>query len=170
MEVRPVHELKGFEKVSLKPGENKTVTMELDYRSFAFYYKEIGDWYVPSGEFIIEVGDSSRNISAKKTITLNNTKKPPFVIKPTTTFGELAKYPQIAGAVKEKLMSRMTVFGENKQQSESAAEAITAEMEDATIRYMPIREIRSFGHITNQEMTDAVRELNELLSQTKGAE
>ena len=64
----------------------------------------------------------------------------------------------------------MTVFGENKQQSESAAEAITAEMEDATIRYMPIREIRSFGHITNQEMTDAVRELNELLSQTKGAE
>ncbi|MBR2276283.1 MAG: fibronectin type III-like domain-contianing protein, partial [Lachnospiraceae bacterium] len=149
-----------------KPGETKTVTFRLDYRSFAFFYQEMGDWYVPSGEFVIEAGNSSRNISVSKTITLENTKKSPFVIKPTTTFGELAKYPQIAGAVKEKLMSRMTVFGENKKQSESAAEAITAEMEDATIRYMPIREIRSFGHISNREMEDAVRELNELLARS----
>ena len=34
---RPEKELKGFEKVQLAPGETKTVTMELDKRSFAWY-------------------------------------------------------------------------------------------------------------------------------------
>ena len=35
--IRPEKELKGFEKVFLNPGETKTVTMELDKRSFAWY-------------------------------------------------------------------------------------------------------------------------------------
>lgn len=42
---RPLKELKGFEKVSLEPGETKTVTIELDYRSFAWYSTNLGDWY-----------------------------------------------------------------------------------------------------------------------------
>ena len=38
-------ELKGFEKVQLAPGETKTVTMELDKRSFAWYNTELQDVY-----------------------------------------------------------------------------------------------------------------------------
>lgn len=62
---RPVRELKGFEKVFLKPGESKTITMELNDRSFAFYDEKIHDWKVEPGKFIITVGNSSRNAQQK---------------------------------------------------------------------------------------------------------
>ena len=59
---RPEKELKGFTKVYLEPGEEKTVTMELNKRSFAYYNTTIGDWHVESGDFVIMVGASSRDI------------------------------------------------------------------------------------------------------------
>ncbi len=36
--VRPPKELKGFAKVELQPGETKTVSIPLDFRSFAYYH------------------------------------------------------------------------------------------------------------------------------------
>ncbi|HUM44639.1 MAG TPA: glycoside hydrolase family 3 C-terminal domain-containing protein, partial [Fervidobacterium sp.] len=62
---RPEKELKGFEKIELAPGEEKTVTFKLDKRSFAYYNTEIRDWYVESGEFEILVGKSSKEIELK---------------------------------------------------------------------------------------------------------
>ncbi len=55
-------ELKGFKKVFLKAGEETTVEIELDKRSFAFYNVNINDWHVETGEYKILVGASSRNI------------------------------------------------------------------------------------------------------------
>jgi len=46
---RPEKELKGFEKVFLNPGEEKTVTFTLDKRAFAYYNTQIKDWHVESG-------------------------------------------------------------------------------------------------------------------------
>jgi len=34
-------ELKGFAKVDLQPGETKTVTIQLDFRAFAYYHPEL---------------------------------------------------------------------------------------------------------------------------------
>ncbi len=59
---RPEKELKGFEKVSLKPGEETFVEIGLDKRSFAFYNVLVSDWQVESGDFEILVGASSRDI------------------------------------------------------------------------------------------------------------
>ena len=50
---RPVKELKNFVKVELHPGEEKTVSMELNKRSFAWYNEEIHDWYAASGTYEI---------------------------------------------------------------------------------------------------------------------
>ncbi|WP_230399264.1 fibronectin type III-like domain-contianing protein [Novisyntrophococcus fermenticellae] len=61
--VRPDKELKGFEAVYLQPGERKTVTMELDKRSFAWFNEEIGDWYAATGDYTFLIGNSSRNIA-----------------------------------------------------------------------------------------------------------
>ena len=60
--VRPGHELKGFEKVALQPGESKKVTFELGDRAFAFFDEKAHDWRVPNGKFVLEVGASSRDI------------------------------------------------------------------------------------------------------------
>jgi beta-glucosidase len=79
---RPLKELKGFSKVFLQPNEEKTISILLDSRSFAFWNPSIHDWYVESGEFDIHVGSSSRDIHLVSTITIVNDVKPPFPKSP----------------------------------------------------------------------------------------
>ena len=66
---RARRELKGFSKTSFMPGEKKTLTFVLDTRAFAFYNVDINDWAVESGEYVVEVGSSSRNLLLSQTIT-----------------------------------------------------------------------------------------------------
>lgn len=70
---RPEKELKGFKKVFLEPGEEKTVTVELDKRSFAYFNTEAEAWHVESGEFEIKVGSSSRDILLTSTVKVTST-------------------------------------------------------------------------------------------------
>ncbi len=67
---RPPKELKGFAKVSLKPGESRTVSVALDARAFAYYDIAGQQWKVDSGEFDILVGSSSAKIELRRSITL----------------------------------------------------------------------------------------------------
>jgi len=64
---RPVKELKGFKKVKLKPGEMKTVTLEIlpEHLAFTNINKE---YVVEPGDFEIMVGNSSRDEDLVKTI------------------------------------------------------------------------------------------------------
>lgn len=55
-------ELKGFEKVYLKAGEETTVELTLDERAFAYYDTAAQKWAVESGKYQILVGASSRDI------------------------------------------------------------------------------------------------------------
>lgn len=55
---RPVKELKGFERISLKPNETKTVTFDLSTDDFGFYTNE-GKYLVESGKFNLWAGGSS---------------------------------------------------------------------------------------------------------------
>jgi beta-glucosidase len=64
---RPVKELKGFKKISLKPGETKTVAFEITPESLAFYDVEM-NYVVEPGEFEIMVGTSSRDSDLQKVI------------------------------------------------------------------------------------------------------
>lgn len=64
---RPVKELKSFQKVSLKPGETKTVTLTIAPESLAFYDVNM-KYVVEPGEFEIMVGSSSRDADLQKTI------------------------------------------------------------------------------------------------------
>ena len=56
---RPARELKGFARVDLQPGESKTITLQLDDRSFAVWN---GGWKVPGGDYTVELGASSADI------------------------------------------------------------------------------------------------------------
>lgn len=63
--VRPVKELKGFEKIFLKKGESKTITFEITPEMLKFYNNELMyDW--EAGEFEIMIGKSSDNVMTKK--------------------------------------------------------------------------------------------------------
>ncbi len=67
---RPPKELKGFRKVSLLPGETKTVDFTLREEDLSFYGPEAGGWVAEPGRFEVHVGSSSRDIRAKGTFTL----------------------------------------------------------------------------------------------------
>lgn len=67
---RPIKELKGFEKVSLKPGESKNVIIILDDEAFAFYDIDKHKFIVEPGEFEILVGNSSTNLPLHASISL----------------------------------------------------------------------------------------------------
>ena len=67
---RPVKELKAFQKVSLNPGETKTVTLTTDKRALSFWDEESGDWKAEPGDFMVLAGDASDNLPCKVKVTL----------------------------------------------------------------------------------------------------
>lgn len=64
---RPIKELKGFQKIFLKPGETKTVALDIRPESLAFYDIHM-KYVVEPGEFEIMVGNSSRDCDLQKAI------------------------------------------------------------------------------------------------------
>ncbi len=68
--LRPLKELKGYEKVSLKKGESRRVTIELDEDSFSFWDIDSDRFVVEPGMFEILVGGSSASLVLKTTVTL----------------------------------------------------------------------------------------------------
>ncbi|MBC6989548.1 glycoside hydrolase family 3 C-terminal domain-containing protein [Hymenobacter sp. BT491] len=67
---RPEKELKAFQKVFLKPGESKTVTMTLDTNAFQYYDEGKKQWVLEPGKFDVLVGSSSRDIRLTGNVTL----------------------------------------------------------------------------------------------------
>lgn len=68
--IRPNKELKGFNKVFIKAGESKRVSMVLNYRSFAFYSTALEKWHIENGDFEILIGSSSQDIRLKDKISI----------------------------------------------------------------------------------------------------
>ena len=63
--VRPVKELKGFQKIFLKKGESKRVNFKLTPEDLKFYDEDLNyDW--EAGEFDIMVGTSSADVQTKR--------------------------------------------------------------------------------------------------------
>ncbi len=62
-----VRRLRAFEKVSLEPGETKTVELEVSAKDLAFvnYY---GKWTLEAGEFALSVGDQNLTINCTETV------------------------------------------------------------------------------------------------------
>jgi beta-glucosidase len=61
---QPVRRLRGFERVSLAPGQTKTVTFRLD-RSDVGFYDNSGHFVVEPGDIDVYVGDSSKATMTK---------------------------------------------------------------------------------------------------------
>jgi beta-glucosidase len=58
---RPVKELKGFQKISLKPGESKTVSFTIRLNDLKFYNNEL-KWAAEPGAFTVFIGTDSENL------------------------------------------------------------------------------------------------------------
>lgn len=86
--MRPSKELKGFAKVDLKPGETKTVSIQLDFRSFAYYHPEYKQWITEDGDFDILIAASAADIRQSLTVTLESTLSLPCILDKESTVRE----------------------------------------------------------------------------------
>ncbi len=69
---RPSKELKGFTRVTLKPGETKSVKISLSARSFSYYDVGRKMWRAEKGTYDVLVGSSSEQIELKGRVTLTS--------------------------------------------------------------------------------------------------
>lgn len=111
--VRPFKELKGFAKVALEPGETKTVSVDLDFRAFAYYHPEYAQWITEDGEFDLLIGASSADIRHTLTVTLESTLNLPCILDKESTIREWMADPR-----------GKAVFGPHYAQMEEAARSI----------------------------------------------
>lgn len=158
--IRPVKELKGFDKVDLQPGETKTVTFTLGKRAFAYWNTQIHDWHVESGEFRILVGKSSRDIQLEETVTVESTVKLPVHFTLDSTFGDLMQDKK-AREILEPMM-KLDMVGGQEEDSDVVASAISSEMMEAMMKYMPLRGVLSFssGKVSLEQLQGLLDQLN----------
>ena len=67
---RPEKELKGFEKVNLKPGESRTLTVTLPASAFEYYDTDTHAFRLEPGQFTVSVGPSSASRPLAASVTL----------------------------------------------------------------------------------------------------
>lgn len=89
--IRPVIELKGFDKVDLKPQEQCTVTFELEYSAFAYWNTEKNNWAIDPGQYDVVIGKNSHEPILFETITLDGSQDDRIVLSEMSTIGELIK-------------------------------------------------------------------------------
>jgi beta-glucosidase len=68
--LRPTKELKAFDKIFLKPGEQKTVDLKVKVKDLAFYDEKNSDWKIEPGEFVFYTATSAENIVNSLTIMI----------------------------------------------------------------------------------------------------
>ena len=154
--IRPEKELKGFEKVFLEPGETKTVTMELNKRSFAWYNTELHDWFAASGDYEILVGASSRDIRLTETLHLNSSQRLPMHVHMNTTLGDLLRNSETAEAAKKLIQKYLS----GEAGSEAVSEAVSEEMTMAMTDSMPLRALMGFAGVSRKELDSVIEKLN----------
>ncbi|MFS8352442.1 glycoside hydrolase family 3 C-terminal domain-containing protein [Bacillus nitratireducens] len=158
--IRPEKELKGFEKVELQPGEEKTVNFTLNKRSFAYYNVELKDWHVETGEFEILVGKSSREIVLQDNMYVQSTTIIQKTVHRNTLLGDIFADPILAPIAKGLMEKALkdSPFG-----SMAEGDSDVSEMMDAMLNYMPLRALVNFsaGAFTEEMLSKIIGTLND---------
>ncbi|MCC8049817.1 MAG: glycoside hydrolase family 3 C-terminal domain-containing protein [Clostridiales bacterium] len=157
--IRPVHELKAFEKIALFPGESKEIHFSLVSRDFAYYEESIADWYVESGNYEIQIGNSSRNILLRERVEVQNSKKLPVTITLDSPVSDVMKTTK-GREVFESMVKGMIYSDEDAKQ---AAETMSIQMIEEMMADMPVRAMAMFsgGAFKQEDAIALISQINE---------
>jgi len=148
--VRPIKELKGFAKVDLNPGEEKTVSFVLNKRSFAFYDVELKDWRVEGGTYGILIGASSQDIRLETDITVTPATPHHSKLTINTPMAEIMAHPKGMAAL--QLLGDVSRLVEARNQDDGMSA-----MMEAMRKEIPLRAVANFmGKTITQAELDAV--------------
>lgn len=151
---RPIRELKGFEKVELPPGETAAVSFTLDRRAFAYYEARCHDWFVESGEFVIEISEHCRGIRASVRVHVEGSQGLPMAINANTMVGQLMRHPKGATLIQNMLAQapRTASAGNLGEGSEK--------MIRKTMLEMLLGAMVSYGRMTPEQLDSLIAMLN----------
>ncbi|MBL1126646.1 glycosyl hydrolase [Streptococcus suis] len=142
--IRPSLELRAFDKIGLEPGESKTVTVELDKRAFAYWDMDRQDWTVEEGDYTIIIGRSAEEKILEASVHVAPAQPTRKVFHLNSTIGEILA-DKHAGPIFEQMMgSALGGNAEAQQVADSQSDAVSAEMMQAMMEGMPIRQLLSF--------------------------
>lgn len=157
--VRPIRELRGFEKIFLEAGEEKTVTFTLDERAFAYWNTLIHDWYAEEGAYKVMIGENADQMCTGEEITVHTTKELPKTYSLNTCLGELMRDPK-AQAVMAPFMQGMSQNQAAMDMAEANANdesgVVNQEMMAAMMEGMPLRQLLSFVPGIKREMLEQI--------------
>ena len=151
--VRPVHELKGFEKVALQPGESKTVAFELGGRAFAFFDEKTHGWRVPDGKFVVEAGASSRDLRLFAEVMAHG-RAAAFRVDDDTTVEQLFAHPATR-AVMQGLLKKFRPGSSDDKMGDTDREMMRAAYLQA-----PLRTVRLALNMTKEQYEGLLAALN----------
>lgn len=158
--IRPLKELRAFDKVELQPKETKTIEFNLSKRSFAYWNTAIHDWHVESGDYEILIGRSSEDIACRETVSVESTVIIPIVYTLDSIIDDVMQ-DHHAKRFLEQLIKDNILF-QSAPEGSAASEAITEEMVAAMFKYMPLRGAVSFskGKISIEDVQALVNSMN----------
>ena len=160
--IRPVRELKAFEKTELAPGETKTVTFELDSRAYAYWNTEIHDWHVETGAYEIQICRNAQEVLLSEEVQVESETVLPKVYTLNSTMGAIMADPK-GKAILEQAMGEMEgMDGEStEEQMQDDSGVINDEMMAAMMEAMPLRQMLSFvPGVTKEALNQLVAALN----------
>lgn len=160
--IRPIRELKGFEKIELEPGEEKQVAFHLDKQAFAYYCPEISDWYTESGDYLVEIGASSRDIRLTGKIRVDGTVELPVHLTMTSAMSQLIRYPEGKEFVVKMLRRSqgLSDISENAEDEEKEMEMVNQILEHRA-KDMPISSLVTYGAASPEETERLLQKLNQ---------
>lgn len=152
---RPVRELRGFDKVSLQPGETATASCVLDARAFSYWEERIGDWYAEPGLYQVEAAASSRDIRLSAPVTVEN-KPLPLRVTLDTPLGDIWTIP---GG--RELLGKL-ISGVNEATEENNLGAASQAMMEAMLRDTPMHNLIAFagGKLETAQLQALAQQLN----------
>lgn len=114
------------------------------------------DFFVESGEFIIEIGESSRDIRLSKSIQVEGTTLISFPVTETTTIGQLMKHPK-GKVIIGQMMSASALT--HADQTDSMGEGSERMMQQMMLD-IPLGALVSYGRLTPEKLKNLIETLN----------
>jgi beta-glucosidase len=129
--LRPTRELKAFAKVALEPGESREVSFTLGARDLSYWHPGLHRWVVEGGEFVIELGASSRDLRGSVSLEIEG--EPLWgELTPMSTIEEWFAHP-VGGPLLQTALAPAPGVGQ------------LDETMQAMIQQMPAKVIADFG-------------------------
>ena len=157
--IRPVRELRGFEKIFLEAGEEKTVTFILGERAFAYWNTLIHDWYAEEGTYKVMIGENADQMCVGEEITVHPTKELPKTYSLNTCLGELMRDPKaqaVMGPFMQGMAQNDAAADMAEAQKNDTSGAVNQEMMAAMMEGMPLRQLLSFVPGIKREMLEQI--------------